>query len=134
MTNPLLSYYHKGTLKGWIFEISRGVLIAAIPEEPKYCYGICVLGARNERQSRDFSNCQTTYRVIVKGVLKENWSVWLNGEIIDLANDALQTSITVAIPDQAALRGFLNKLWDLNLTLLSVSQIEGSIKEANDDC
>ncbi|MEJ2262596.1 MAG: hypothetical protein P8X95_04080 [Anaerolineales bacterium] len=79
-------------------------------------------------------NCQTTYRVIVKGVLKENWSVWLNGEIIDLANDALQTSITVAIPDQAALRGFLNKLWDLNLTLLSVSQIEGSIKEANDDC
>jgi hypothetical protein len=74
-------------------------------------------------------NCQTTYRVIVKGVLKENWSVWLNGEVIDLVNDALHTSITVAIPDQAALRGFLNKLWDLNLTLLSVSQIEASINE-----
>jgi hypothetical protein len=74
-------------------------------------------------------NCQTTYRVIVQGLLKENWSVWLNGEIIDLVNDALHTSITVAVPDQAALRGFLNKLWDLNLTLLSVSQIEISLNE-----
>jgi hypothetical protein len=74
-------------------------------------------------------NFQTTYRVTVKGVLKENWSVWLDGEIIDLVNDARHTSITVAVPDQAALRGFLNKLWDLNLTLLSVSRIEVSLNE-----
>lgn len=73
--------------------------------------------------------CQTTYRVIVKGVLKKNWSVWSNAKIIDLANDTRHTSITVAVPDQAALRGFLNKLWDLNLTLLSVTRIEMSLYE-----
>jgi hypothetical protein len=28
------------------------------------------------------------------------------------------------MPDQAALRGILNKLWDLNLSLLAVEQIE----------
>jgi hypothetical protein len=76
-------------------------------------------------------NFQTTYRVTVKGVLKENWSVWLNDEIIDLVNNARYTSITVAVPDQAALRGLLNKLWDLNLTLLSVSQIEIPLNEGD---
>jgi hypothetical protein len=29
------------------------------------------------------------------------------------------------VPDQPALRGILNKLWDLNLTLISVARMTG---------
>jgi hypothetical protein len=65
-----------------------------------------------------------TYKIMVKGHLKENWAEWLNGMAIhieNVSNGSTHTIITVQVPDQAALRGILNKLWDLNLTLLSVT-------------
>ena len=34
------------------------------------------------------------------------------------------TTLTVAVSDQAKLRGILSKIWDLNLTVISVAQIE----------
>ena len=42
---------------------------------------------------------------------------------------ATVTLFTGPIADQAALRGILNKLWDLNLTLISVSRVETGTKE-----
>jgi len=35
--------------------------------------------------------------------------------------------ISGEFPDQAALRGFLNRLWDLNLVLLSMQQLDPNI-------
>lgn len=62
------------------------------------------------------------YLIRVKGHLVGDWSAWLEGISVLLESDSAHTTIEVAVPDQAALRGVLNKLWDLNLTLISVSQ------------
>lgn len=62
------------------------------------------------------------YTIQVEGHLVGEWSAWLEGRIVSLESGEAYTSIEVAVPDQAALRGVLSKLWDLNLTLISVSQ------------
>jgi hypothetical protein len=62
----------------------------------------------------------TIYTIHVRGLLGETWSAWLNGLLISLEHQAGQTAITITVPDQAALRGVVNKLWDSNLTLLSL--------------
>ena len=70
-------------------------------------------------------NRPVKYKIIIAGHLKEKWAEWLNGMVIGIENKedgSHHTTITVAVPDQAALRGILNKLWDLNLTLISVIQ------------
>ena len=72
---------------------------------------------------------ESIYIIKISGHLKEKWAEWLNGVVIrieNLVNENI-TAITVRIPDQAALRGVLNKLWDLNLTLLSVISMDDSI-------
>lgn len=62
------------------------------------------------------------YTIRVKGRLVGEWSSWLEGRLLSLESDEAYTSIEVIVPDQAALRGVLSKLWDFNLTLISVSQ------------
>jgi hypothetical protein len=66
------------------------------------------------------------YRIEIGGHLKEKWIAWLNSMVIEIIEQQgkKNTVIKVAIPDQAALRGTLNKLWDLNLTLISVIQLD----------
>jgi hypothetical protein len=49
-------------------------------------------------------------RITVRGRVACNWSCWL-GEL--------------ALPDQSALQGVLNRMWELNLTVLSVSTSPG---------
>ena len=62
------------------------------------------------------------YEIRVKGQLDESWSDWLEGlEVTLLENDEMILSGYIA--DQAALMGDLNKLYGLNLTLLSLSKI-----------
>jgi hypothetical protein len=67
------------------------------------------------------------YRVVVQGNLDANWAEWLSGMTIGVEtegeNDA-RTTLTGVVRDQAALRGLLGKLWDLNLTLISVNRTE----------
>ena len=63
------------------------------------------------------------YRVIVGGVLDPSWSDWFDGMDITTQLTQAGQSLTVftgTIMDQAALRGILNRLWDLNMHLLSV--------------
>lgn len=69
---------------------------------------------------------RTIYTIKINGHLKEKWAEWLNGMVVKIENHNRKkvTTITVRIPDQAALRGILNKLWDLNLTLLSVISMD----------
>ena len=63
-----------------------------------------------------------TYQIKVEGRLNEGWSDWFSGMAVALENDV--TILTGAVADQAALRGILTNIWDLNLTLISVSQME----------
>jgi len=67
------------------------------------------------------------YKIRIEGYLKDTWAEWLDGMVMSIQNfndHTNSTTITVHVPDQAALRGVLNKLWDLNLTLISLSQIK----------
>jgi hypothetical protein len=66
------------------------------------------------------------YHIKIEGQLKEKWIDWLNGMVIEIKGNQCSrcTIIKVSISDQAALRGILNKLWDLNLTLISIIRME----------
>lgn len=69
----------------------------------------------------------TRYEIRVLGVLDQQWSSWFNGMTISsqrIDSDTPITALTVCIPDQAKLRGILNKIWDLNLTIISVVNLE----------
>ena len=62
------------------------------------------------------------YQIIVKGVLDPSWSDWLSGFALATATADDGTHITILtgpIPDQAALRGTLSKIWDLNLEVIA---------------
>lgn len=70
------------------------------------------------------NNPSTTYTIIIQGHLKGKWADWLNGMVVHIEireDPAIHTTIVVCVPDQSALRGILNKLWDLNLTLIAVN-------------
>jgi len=63
------------------------------------------------------------YEIRVKGQLEPGWLDWFEGlQIQNLENG--ETSLIGLITDQSALRGVLDKLWDLGLTLLSLHRIE----------
>ncbi len=63
------------------------------------------------------------YEIKVQGVVSERWSDWFTGLTLSLEHQAKGpafTTLSGRVADQAALRGIVNKLWDLNLTLISV--------------
>jgi hypothetical protein len=69
--------------------------------------------------------CQPArYQITVRGKIRETWSDWFNGmeisSILDLQGSVV-TVLTGAVADQAALRGILGRIWDLNLTVLAVT-------------
>jgi hypothetical protein len=62
------------------------------------------------------------YEIRVKGQLDESWSDWLEGLEVKLL-DKGEMILSGYIGDQAALMGTLNKLYGLNLALLSLSKV-----------
>ena len=67
------------------------------------------------------------YEIEVQGKLDASWSEWLEGLRPRVDEDDPRGSITTLtgpILDQSALRGILNRLWDLNLELVSVRRRE----------
>ncbi len=59
------------------------------------------------------------YEVKVKGHLDDRWSKWFAGlQLSYLQGDV--TLISGVLPDQGALHGLLERVRDLNLTLVSV--------------
>jgi hypothetical protein len=61
------------------------------------------------------------YEIRVKGQLDESWSDWLEGLEVRLLDNG-EMILSGQIGDQAALMGVLNKLYGLNLALLSLSE------------
>jgi len=74
---------------------------------------------------------QAGYRIIVRGELSERWFEWFDG--LDLsfskAPGELLTILSGPVADQAALRGMLCKLFDLNLTLISIQRLDAEGNE-----
>ena len=75
---------------------------------------------------------QAIYEIQVQGELDRGWEAWFNSLAVTItyASELPPTTTLVApVADQAALRGMLCKLWDLNLTLISVHRVEADTKE-----
>jgi hypothetical protein len=69
--------------------------------------------------------CTEIYTICVSGWLDAGWSAWFPGlDVVTLPSQPPATILTGPVTDQAALRGILNKLWDLNLKILSVQKHE----------
>jgi hypothetical protein len=68
------------------------------------------------------------YQIAVEGELDPGWAESFSGmTIVSESIDGLSFStLTGPVADQAALRGMLCKLWDLNLTLITVRRTEAS--------
>jgi hypothetical protein len=69
---------------------------------------------------------RAVYEIQVQGELDQGWQQWFNGLDIALTNAGERqptTTLLGPVADQAALRGMLCKLWDLNLTLISVQRL-----------
>ena len=67
------------------------------------------------------------YEVQVEGELDLGWAEWFSDLAVTLRFADEQppiTTLTGPVADQAALRGLLCRLWDLNLTLVSVRRLE----------
>jgi hypothetical protein len=67
-----------------------------------------------------------TYRILVKENLDHPISDWYGDlTIIPQANG--ETLLVGSFTDQPALRGFLDQLWNLNITVITVERIENEI-------
>ncbi|MBN1886553.1 MAG: hypothetical protein JW850_01130 [Thermoflexales bacterium] len=62
------------------------------------------------------------YQIKLRGRLGESWSDCFHGMTITRERET--TTLTGDVADQAALRGIMGWIWDLNLTVVSVSLIE----------
>ncbi len=69
------------------------------------------------------ANDALVYRIRIQGQLDKSWSDWLGGLTIT-PQPGGETLLEGSIIDQAALHGILDKLYALNLTILSVVQVK----------
>lgn len=80
---------------------------------------------------------RVAYRIRVQGKLDDCWSEWFSGLTITVESESPPVTELIGVIDQPALRGILNKIWDLNLALVSVMPIEAdkasSEEVGNDD-
>ena len=66
------------------------------------------------------------YQIRVQGWIGERWADWFDGMTLTYKGtkgDSPITTLTGPVVDQAALRSLLTKIWDLNLTLISVTRV-----------
>ncbi len=75
-------------------------------------------------QSPAFSGRRIEIRV--QGHLSEVWEDWFEGLAIERLDNG-EMVLSGSIPNQAALMAILNKIHRLNLTLLCVQEMRGSI-------
>jgi hypothetical protein len=82
------------------------------------------------------SDPRAIYELQVQGELDQSWEAWFSGLIVRVTHASEQpptTTLIGPVADQAALRGLLCELWDLNLTLISVRRVEADGKEDGND-
>lgn len=81
-----------------------------------------------------YKHSQVTYEIKIQGEFDQSWETFFDGLSVTPGNTVQQSPTTILVGrmiDQAALRGLLCKLWDLNLTLISVRQIREDHQKEN---
>lgn len=63
------------------------------------------------------------YHIRVKETLDQGFADWLD-DLTILPQENGETLLVCAFPDQPALRGFLEELWNLNITVINVERID----------
>ena len=63
------------------------------------------------------------YEIRLKGHLEPRWAAWFDGLDLTAENDGT-TALRGPVVDQAALHGLLQRLRDVGLPLISVTQLE----------
>ena len=63
------------------------------------------------------------YEIRIKGRLESRWAAWFDGMSLTNESDGT-TTIHGPVADQSALHGLLQKVRDLGLPLVSVTQVE----------
>jgi len=76
----------------------------------------------NERRQRNDASQPMVYEIRIKGHLGRQWQEWFGDLTITLEEDG-NTLLTGPVIDQAALHGYLRKVRDLGMPLLSVNSV-----------
>ena len=72
------------------------------------------------------------YEIKIKGHLDPHWSDWFAG--LQLSHmEGNETLLSGPLPDQAALHGLLERIRDLNITLISVTCAGSSTQKSTVD-
>ena len=72
------------------------------------------------------------YEIRLRGHLDARWAAWFDGLSLTHAGDGT-TTISGPVADQAALHGLLQKVRDLGLPLLSVTQVDADQPDVSAD-
>jgi hypothetical protein len=71
-------------------------------------------------------------RITIRGRVAPHWSPWLGELQVSYGTDGeggTVTDLMGTLPDQSALQGVLNRIWNLSLTVLSVRTSADSREE-----
>lgn len=72
------------------------------------------------------------YEIKIQGHLDTKWSEWFYGMAITHHPDGI-TTLSGSLPDQTVLHSVLDRIRDMNLSLISVNQIAPDGKTINHD-
>ena len=76
----------------------------------------------NERSLEHDPDRPLVYQIRIRGHLGRQWTEWFEGLTITLEDNG-NTLLTGGVVDQAALYGYLRKVRDLGMPLLSVNSV-----------
>lgn len=68
-------------------------------------------------------NTPRQYEIRIKGHLTARWAAWFDGMTLTTGGDGI-TVLQGPVADQAALHGLLQRVRDIGLPLLSVTQLD----------
>lgn len=76
-----------------------------------------------DMMDQNLSQQADTYRILVKESLDRKMIDWF-GDLTITPIEKGGTMLSGTFPDQPALRGFLEQLWNLNITVITVERIQ----------